>query len=523
MPSVTDHPVVETAAGRIRGATADGVHAFKGVPYGADTAGANRFMAPKRPEPWSGVRDALVLAGRSPQNGPGPRRPELATVWGPVDTLTPSEDCLKLHVWTPGLDEAKRPVMVWLHGGAFSYGSANVPRFDGTNLAKRQDVVVVAVNHRLNIFGHLHLGDIGGERFAHSGNAGVLDLIAALDWVREHAGRFGGDPGRVTLFGQSGGGGKISTLLAMPAAKGLFHRGIIQSGATIRVAERERANMVAEAVLKHLGIGNDELDRLQSLSVAQLQAAIAPAEKALPPAQFPLLDRYPFGPVVDGSDLPQQPFAPAAAPTGAGVPIMIGDTREETAIFLAGDDAVWFRTLPESELPGRVAAVMGQGDDAAGALVGRYRALHPEMTPADLQIAILTDSNFRARSLMLAERKSAQGGPVWFYSLDWGSPAHEGRLKASHSIDTPLVFDTVDRCGPSTEGPEAAALAAAMSATWAAFARTGDPNNPAIPAWPAFSKDVPAVLHFDATCSVAPVGTDDPRRTWARLAEGTGT
>ena len=212
----TRSPVVETASGKVSGLTSGGVHVFKGIPYGASTAGANRFMPPKRPEPWVGVRDAVAYAGRSPQAAAPPQRPELATVWGPVDTLPVGEDCLTLHVWTPGLDDSRRPVMVWLHGGMFSWGSANSPRYDSTNLARRNDVVVVAVNHRLNIFGHLDLSAVGGERFAQSGNAGVLDLVLALQWVREHAARFGGDPGNVTIFGQSGGGGKVCALLAMP-------------------------------------------------------------------------------------------------------------------------------------------------------------------------------------------------------------------------------------------------------------------------------------------------------------------
>ena len=363
-PGAADgNPIVEIASGRIRGATADCVHAFKGIPYGAPTAGANRFMPPRKPEPWAGVRDALVLAGRSPQHKTTAQRPELATVWGPIDELPAGEDCLKLHVWTPGLDTSKRPVMVWLHGGAFSYGSANVPRFDGTNLAGRNDVVVVAVNHRLNIFGHLYLAEIGGEAFAHSGNAGVLDLIASLEWVRDNIERFGGDPGNVTIFGQSGGGGKVSTLLAMPAARGLFHRGIIQSGATVRVNERQRATMLAEAVLKQLGLTSSRLDELQALPVEQLMAAIDPAIATLPKVSQPLLDRYPFGPVVDGKNLPQHPFDPAAADISADIPIMIGDTREESAIFLAPDDKVWNRTLSEDELHSRVRALAGPETD----------------------------------------------------------------------------------------------------------------------------------------------------------------
>jgi para-nitrobenzyl esterase len=226
--------------------------------------------------------------------------------------LPVGEDCLTLHVWTPALDTSKRPVMVWLHGGAFSYGSANSPRYDSTNLAWRNDVVVVAVNHRLNIFGHLDLSNLGGGRFAQSGNAGLLDLVVALEWVREHAQRFGGDAGNITIFGQSGGGGKVSALLAMPTAKGLFHKTIIQSGASVRFAERERTTRLADAVLKQLGLGPDQLDTLQALPLERLQEAVAPAQATLPRPRYPLLDRYNFGPVIDGSVLPGQPFDPAA-------------------------------------------------------------------------------------------------------------------------------------------------------------------------------------------------------------------
>jgi para-nitrobenzyl esterase len=235
-------PIVETAGGKLRGSAQDGIVAFKGIPHGASTGGASRFQPPRPPAPWAGVRDALALGGRAPQwQGAPVRRPGMATFLGPVDTSPETEECLNLHVWTPGLGTGKRPVMVWLHGGAFHFGSANRAVTDGANLARRGDVVVVAVNHRLNILGHLDLSTIGGERYAHSGNAGVLDLVAALEWVRDNIERFGGDPRNVTIFGESGGGGKVSVLLAMPKARGLFHRAVIQSGASVRVSTAERA------------------------------------------------------------------------------------------------------------------------------------------------------------------------------------------------------------------------------------------------------------------------------------------
>src|ERR1700738_4222466 len=284
-------PVVEIASGKLRGANAAGVCAFKGVPYGASSGGHNRFMAPQPPQAWVGVRDAFAYVGHALQSPSRPkRRPELETVLDPADTTPEGEDCLTLNVWTPGLDDgAKRPVMVWLHGGAFAYGSGNRTVTDGANLARRGDVVVVSVNHRLNIFGFLHLDDIGGAGWMHSGNAGMLDLIAALRWVHDNIAVFGGDPSNVTAFGESGGGGKVSALLAMPAAKGLFHRAIIQSGAAIRVSTRERANALAAQALRELGLGGHECERLLEQPPERILAAIAPAVRALGRSRWPLL------------------------------------------------------------------------------------------------------------------------------------------------------------------------------------------------------------------------------------------
>src|SRR5471032_1288395 len=399
-------PEVTTAYGKIRGVTSGGVQVFKGIPYGASTAGANRFMPPRKPEAWTGVRETVAFAGRSPQAPGSPQRPELANVWGPVDTLPVGEDCLTLHVWTPALDTAKRPVMVWLHGGAFSYGSANSPRYDSTNLAKRNDVVVVAVNHRLNIFGHLDLSAVGGEKFAQSGNVGVLDLVAALQWVRDHAARFGGDPGNVMIFGQSGGGGKVSALLAMPSAKGLFHKAVIESGASVRFAERERTTQLAAAVMKQLGIGANQLDDLQTLPIAKLQEAIGPAQKTLPKPRYLLLDRYNFGPVIDGKVLPAQPYDPAATALSDDIPLMIGGTRTESSIFLAPDDAVWNVTITEDELAKRITALAG---DKADGLLAYYKQHYPVASPTDRLLFMTTGSNFEVRSMLLGERKAAKG------------------------------------------------------------------------------------------------------------------
>jgi para-nitrobenzyl esterase len=515
-----DATTAETASGKIRGIRSGELHVFKGIPYGASTAGANRFMPPHKPEPWAGVRDAIAYAGRSPQAGAGAQRPELATVWGPRDNLPVGEDCLTLNVWTPALDTAKRPVMVWLHGGAFSYGSANSPWYDGSSLARRNDIVVVSVNHRLNIFGHLDLSATGDERFAASGNAGVLDLVAALAWVREHAAGFGGDPGNVTIFGQSGGGGKVSALLAMPSAKGLFHKAIIQSGASVRFAERERTTRLADAVLKQLELGphpsRGQLDTLQALPIARLTETIALAQKTLPPARHALLDRYNFGPVIDGQVLPAHPFDPAATALSDDVPVMMGGTKDESAIFLAPDDAVWNRTLSEEELRKRIAAVAG---DATDSLLAYYKRRDAAATPADLLITGLTAANFQVRSTVLAERKAQRGkAAVWMYRFDWETPAFGGRLKSPHSMDVPFVFDTLGVIGEPHRKPHAQDLADRVSATWASFARNGDPGNKSIPAWPAYTADKRATMVFNDQCQVAGDPDGEARPLWGKIA-----
>src|SRR5215469_15592041 len=366
--STTLSPVVETATGNIRGSVAGGIHAFKGIPYGASTAGANRFRLAQPVAAWSGVRDALAYHAKARQSpAQVKRRAEMDNILGPVDGSPESEDCLTLNIWTPGV-AGKRPVMVWLHGGAFAYGSGNRAVTDGTNLARRGDVVVVSVNHRLNICGYLHLDDIGGERFAGSGNAGSLDMVAALEWVRDNIAAFGGDAGNVTIFGESGGGGKVSALLAMPSAKGLFRRAVIQSGAAVRFTTRERANALTDAVVKQLG----GVDKLQDVPLAALLAAIIPASKTAGPRAWPLLDRYDFGPVVDEAVVIQQPAEPSTAPLGDDIPLMIGGTVREASLFL-DEDAVWHRSLTEDQLRDRIAVVAGPEDAA----VKLYRELLP--------------------------------------------------------------------------------------------------------------------------------------------------
>ena len=502
---------VETVCGKVSGTIADDILAFRTIPYAASTAGANRFRPPQACTPWAGVRDCSDFTGRAPQAGLRPAtRPELENFSGAADPSPETEDCLTVNVWTPGCDPvAKRPVMVWFHGGAFAYGNANSPRTHGHRLAARNDVVVVTVNQRLNIFGHLDLSGAGGEAFRLSGNAGTLDMVAALEWVRDNIAAFGGDPGNVTIFGESGGGAKVSTLLAMPRAKGLFHRAIVQSGAAVRLRTRERALALTECVLRHLGVS---ADAVQAVPVAQLLAAVEPAQKALGPSSTPLFDRYPFGPVVDGDVLPGQPFDPAASAICADVPLIIGDMKTETANYLAVVDRVWDRSLTEAEMQKRVEAVAGAHTRRVVELYGR---LYPGLNPAERLIAITTDSNFRIRSLVLAQRRAAlRRGLVWMYSFEWETPVLGGKLMAPHAMDVPFTFNTLDVTNATGGRADAQVLADTMSSVWAAFARNGRPDHSSIPAWPAYDAATRATLILDKVCRIENDPRGEERRLW---------
>ncbi len=513
-------PIVETTAGKVLGLVDEQVLSFRTIPYADSTAGANRFLPPKPPAAWSGVRDCRDFAGKAPQAGLAPVPiPDLANFSGAPDPSPETEDCLSVNVWTPDTDPAaKRPVMVWFHGGAFSYGNANAPRLRGSRLARRNDVVVVTVNQRLNIFGHLDLSAFGGDAYRHSGNAGTLDMIAALEWVRDNISAFGGDPNNVTIFGESGGGGKVSVLLAMPRAAGLFHRAIIQSGAVIRLRTQDRARTLTDCVLRHLGSAGGSIEALQTVSVEALLAAIGPAQAALGPSPTPLFDRYPFGPVVDGDLLPAHPFDPIAPDGSAGIPLIIGDMKDETANFLASDARVWQRTLTEEQMREKVAAIAGPD---TGRVLDLYGRLYGHLNPAERLIAITTDCNFRIRSLVLAQRRAAKAaGPVWMYSFEWETPVLGGRLKAPHAMDVPFTFNTLDLTNATGGSAEAQALSDTMSSVWAAFARNGRPDHPAIPAWPTYDAATRATLILDNPCRIENDPRAEGRMLWQEL---TGT
>lgn len=497
-------PVVETKSGKVRGVTADGVHTFKGVHYGASTAGSIRFMPPAPAKPWSGIYDARQYGPLAPQNlssatGGSDIRKAMGDIFGPGEV---SEDCLVLNVWTSSLrPSAKKPVMVWLHGGGYTGGSDGAPTYDGTNLARKRNVVVVGINHRLNVFGYLYLGGVGGEKYADSGNVGMLDIVLALEWVRDNIAHFGGDPGNVTIFGESGGGGKVSTLMAMPPAQGLFHKAIVESGSMLRAILREDADAAARKYLAKLDIEADHADDLQKVPMDQMLAAM---RSMTGPNAIRL------GPVVDGRSLPRHPFDPDAPAQSANIPMIIGTNGTESTALLGIADASLF-SLNESDMRTKLKSYLHLTDDSQlDRLIATYKKGQPNGTPSDLYFAITTDRMMRMNAIKQAELKVVQrAAPPYMYIFDWRSPVLGGKLRSPHGIELAFVFDNTDKTtGMNGTGADLEPLAEKVSSAWAAFAHTGNPNVSGLPDWPVYETKSRATMIFNDECKVV----DDPGR-----------
>ena len=485
----------QTRAGPVRGLLRNGVHQFWGIPYGAPTDGANRFMPPREPAAWSGVRDCFQLGQRALMQ-PGGAEP--AAVVRALNRNSPQgEDCLSVNLFTPGLGGTARPVMVWLHGGGFTAGSGNYLLYDGTNLAKKEDVVVVVVNHRLNVHGFLHLADIGGDKWAHSTNVGMQDQVATLEWIRDNIENFGGDPDRVTIFGQSGGGSKVTTLMAMPSAQGLYHRAIAQSGSAFRGTPAADASEAAERFLARLGIDSGQLDRLQEIPVQQIQDAIY---------SEPRIQGLGSGPVIDGSVIPRHQWDPTAPSWSADVPFMVGSTETENG---------WIGPppfeLPDDEMLDLFAARLANGDRGDGQeLLELFRRVHPEKRNRMLWLTAESDNSRRWNAQALGTLKYEQGtAPSYLYFFDWYSPVHDNRMGSYHTLDIPFIFYNLDIAASMTGAEHSRyELGHAMSAAWAAFARTGNPDHADMPHWPEFNPDDYPTMMFGEEVRIA----DDPNR-----------
>lgn len=474
LTTYAESPIVETTSGKVRGISNSGVHVFRGVPYGASTAGPNRFLPARKPEPWTGVFNAFENGHTAAQIMPAAS----AIGAGLRSNAAHGEDCLVLNVFTPGLNDGhKRPVMVWIHGGGYTYSSGTTLAADGTNLARTGDVTVVCLNHRLTIFGHLFLADAGGAKYKDSGNVGILDLVSALEWIRDNIARFGGDPGNITIFGQSGGGGKVSTLLAMPAAKGLFHKAVIESGSTLKQLSRDQAQRNTEKFLAHLDVDPNKIDELQNRPVDQLlEAAVADGGIRL-------------GPVVDGGALPRDPFDPTAPDISSDIPVMIGTAETEGTYFASPD----LLALDDTTMRSRLRDRLGADSDR---IINLFQRSRPKATPSEIYFTILA---FPTKANLQAERKAALGkGHAYLYQLSWKTPVQDGNRFSPHCLEIPFVFQNVWHMPELVgTGPKIQPLADRISGAWVAFARTGNPSHSGIPQWPAFQANQRATMVID--------------------------
>ena len=504
--------VVETDAGKIRGFSRNGIYAFKGVPYGSSTAGTGRFMPPIKPEPWTGIRNALAYGRVCPQEDSShfnfdgrnlaPADEDAFLLHRGLAKWVPGEDCLRLNVWTPEINgPGKRPVMVYMHGGGYSGGcDHDLLSYEGESLARNHDVVVVTHNHRLNVYGYLNLEALGGEEFSKSANVGMLDIVAVLEWVRTHVATFGGDPSNVTIFGQSGGGGKVATLLAMPVAQGLFHRAIIQSGPFLTALPPEYSQRVADNVMNELGLSKSQVRELQKIPVDRLSGAAAEAIKKTPPPQsssYDFTSRGGWGPTVDGHAVPYHPFDPDGLAISANVPLITGTNLNES---VSGLDHAGATAMTSEEMQRSVRETYGRQGDA---IIAAYRTDYPAATPFGIFAAIAT-SEWRIPAFAQATRKAALGAaPAYSYIYSWRTPSLDDRPGSFHASEISFVFDNAEICDHYSAGdPAAFVLSKQMSTAWVSFARTGNPNHGALPHWPVYTEDSRATMYFDAPCAV---------------------
>ncbi|GGA68736.1 carboxylic ester hydrolase [Pseudoclavibacter endophyticus] len=502
--------VVQTTHAPVQGLDVDGISTYRGIRYAAPPVGELRFRPPTDPERTTRVQECLGFgppamqgidgAWLSPDSDFALSRMTYAS--SASDVKLQNEDCLYLNVWTPGADDARRPVLVWLHGGGFAYGAGSDAFFDGENLARRGDIVVVTLNHRLNLFGFMALDGVD-DHYADSSNVGMQDVVHALRWVHDNIASFGGDPANVTVGGQSGGGGKVSHLMGMPSAKGLYQRAIVQSGAALRGMEHGDMVDHTRAILRAAGMG-DTFDRnwLESVPATHLLHAAIGSFRSQDPeheARFKTVKGMTgdlaarLRTAVDGNVLPAHPFDPEASSVAADVPLLIGWVKDEWTFMLAGVDPDFVRSTAEDVEAGVAPMYDGRGRE----LLELAKGLYPHYSPGHLA-SLVSGAEISLHTTLLADRKSAQPADVFAYELAWETPVGDGIFRTPHCLDLPLVFDNVEKArafvGP---GDEPQRMADQMSDAWVAFIRSGSPGTPALPSWPAYEREARNTMVFD--------------------------
>ena len=505
--------IVSIHQGKLEGDDQSGLFVFKGIPFAAPPVGERRWLAPDQPASWTGVRDARRVGAVAHQN-----QLMLSALSAMVVDGERSEDCLYLNVWTPALDGKPRPVMVWIHGGGFTIGSSSQPIYDGSVLARRGDVVVVTINYRLGPLGFIRLADVTNGKIPSTGNEGMLDQVAALQWVRDNIAEFGGDPANVTIFGESAGGMSVGTLLAMPAARGLFHKAIPQSGACHTGAPVTRANRTAERVLSKLGVHAGDAAAIRALTPAQLLTGTLLADGKTPDPELGMA----YQPVADGTHVPRAAIEMVADGSAAGVAVMVGSNLEEWKLFAMMDPSLL--RLDRKGLGARISRRLTT--EAADALIDTYekaRAQRGEsITPGDLFTAIETDRVFRIPGVRLAQVQRRHDSRVYNYLFTWPSPAMRGALGSCHALELGFVFGTNHIPGMTAfagTGPAAEKLATQMQDAWLAFARSGDPTCESVGTWKAYDETHRATMVFNATTKLEDAPRDQERSAWDKIPD----
>jgi para-nitrobenzyl esterase len=486
--------IVETAYGKVKGTKLEEVYSWKGIPYAKAPVGSLRFRPPVKPEPWGEVRNASEFGPVAAQASS-----EIMNFLGnEIENM--SEDCLYVNVWSPAADNKRRPVLVWIHGGAFVSGSGSSSWYDGASFASKGDVVVVTINYRLGPLGFLHLGEIGGEEFASSGNCGILDQVAALEWVKENIEAFGGDPNRVTIFGESAGAMSIGVLLGLPSAQGLFQQAILQSGAARNAIPQEKATKIAQKLLQILNIDPSNLSELENIPVEKLLEA----SNQLPPMSLV--------PVIDGVSLPQHPEAAVANGSAKDVKILIGTNKDEYNLFTVFDP-IWKNANQQT-----MEVIFEKTFGPFWPVLSKHLGEGHELSQ-DLYNELMTTQVFTYPALKLAEAQVNQGAPVWMYRFDWESPVFGGALKATHALEIPFVWNTLNK--PKTENltgdsPNRQIVSDQMHDAWIAFAKYGDPSTKVLQNWPQYDLEKRSTLIFNEHSSIVEQPNEEKRLQWEK-------